>query len=58
MFALNFLLESAMHEGIIWLKISKTNLQNYLSFTPAFHLQIPIPITQHLNYHLDLIFNS
>jgi hypothetical protein len=35
MFALNFLLESAMHEGVIRLKL--------LSFTPAFQLPISIP---------------
>jgi hypothetical protein len=40
MFTLNFLLESNMHEGVIMTK----NLQNYLSFTLTFQLQIPITL--------------
>jgi hypothetical protein len=56
MFALNFLLESAMHEGLIWLKISKlpflyTRLRTpdpdhstpQLPFKPNFQLPISIP---------------
>ncbi len=57
MFALNALLESAMHEGVIQLFNSRSqSLQTLNSFTPGFQLQIPI--TQHLNYRLSLLFNS
>jgi hypothetical protein len=56
MFALNFLLESAMHEGVIQLFNSRSqSLQTLNSFRPGFQLQIPI--TQHLNYRLNLFFN-